>query len=92
MRTGWQIALNAMQDPEVNLILLDELNIALTYGYLPVAEAIEGLRTRLPHQHVVVTGRDAPSELIDYADLVTEMREVKHPFKTGVQAQAGIEF
>ncbi len=92
VRTGWQIALNAMQDPEVNLILLDELNIALTYGYLPVAEAIEGLRTRLPHQHVVVTGRDAPSELIEYADLVTEMREVKHPFKAGVQAQAGIEF
>lgn len=92
VRTGWALAVQAMQDPEVSFVLLDELNIALAYDYLPVAEALAALRGRLPHQHVVITGRDAPAELVEYADLVTEMREVKHPFKTGVQAQAGIEF
>ena len=92
VRTGWAIAVQAMQDPEVSLVLLDELNIALAFDYLPVDEAIAALRERQPHQHVVITGRDAPAELIDYADLVTEMREVKHPYKSGVQAQAGIEY
>ena len=92
VRTGWEIAVQAMQNPEVSLVLLDELNIALAFDYLPVAEAIAALRARRPHQHVVITGRDAPAELIDYADLVTEMREVKHPYKSGVQAQAGIEY
>ncbi len=92
VRTGWAIAVQAMQDPAVSFVLLDELNIALAYDYLPVDEAIVALRVRQPHQHVVLTGRDAPPELVDYADLVTEMREVKHPFKAGVQAQAGIEF
>jgi cob(I)alamin adenosyltransferase len=92
VRTGWAIALQAMQNLEVSFILLDELNIALAYDYLPVDEVLAALRERFPHQHVVITGRDAPHELLDVADLVTEMREVKHPFKTGVQAQAGIEF
>ncbi len=92
VRTGWEIALHAMQDPEVAFVLLDELNIALAYDYLPVEEALAGLRSRLPHQHVAITGRDAPASLIEYADLVTEMREVKHPFKAGIQAQAGIEY
>jgi cob(I)alamin adenosyltransferase len=92
VRIGWEIAVRAMQDPEVSLVLLDELNIALAYDYLPVDEALAALRSRLPHQHVVITGRDAPAELIEAADLVTEMREVKHPFMAGVQAQAGIEF
>ncbi|MFT3829701.1 MAG: cob(I)yrinic acid a,c-diamide adenosyltransferase [Opitutaceae bacterium] len=92
VRTGWALAVQAMQDPEVSFVLLDELNIALAYDYLPVDEALTALRARLPHQHVVVTGRDAPAALVEYADLVTEMREVKHPFKAGVQAQAGIEF
>lgn len=92
VRTGWEIAVQAMQNPDVSLVVLDELNIALAYDYLPVDEAIAALRVRQPHQHVVITGRDAPAELVEYADLVTEMREVKHPFKAGVQAQAGIEF
>ncbi len=92
VRTGWAIAVQAMQDPEVSLVLLDELNIALAYDYLPLDEALAALRERLPHQHVILTGRDAPAGLVDYADLVTEMREVKHPFRAGVQAQAGIEF
>ena len=92
VRTGWEIAVQAMQDPEVSLILLDELNIAMAFDYLPVDEVLAALRERQPHQHVVFTGRDAPAELIEHADLVTEMREVKHPYKAGVQAQAGIEY
>jgi len=92
VRTGWAIAVQAMQDPDVSLVLLDELNIALAFDYLPVDEVLAALRARQPHQHVILTGRDAPAELIDQADLVTEMREVKHPYKSGVQAQAGIEY
>ncbi len=92
VRTGWEIAVQAMQDPEVSLVLLDELNIALAFDYLPVDEVLGALRERQPHQHVVFTGRDAPAELIEQADLVTEMREIKHPFRTGVQAQAGVEY
>lgn len=92
VRTGWEIAVQAMQDPDVSLVLLDELNIALAFDYLPVDEVLAALRERQPHQHVIFTGRDAPAELIEHADLVTEMREVKHPYKAGVQAQAGIEY
>jgi len=92
VRTGWAIAVQAMQDPDVSLVLLDELNIALAFDYLPVDEVIAALRERQPHQHVIFTGRDAPAELIEHADLVTEMREVKHPYRAGVQAQAGIEY
>ncbi len=92
VRTGWEIAVQAMQDPEVSLVLLDELNIAMAFDYLPVDEVLAALRERQPHQHVVFTGRDAPAELIEQADLVTEMREIKHPFRAGIQAQAGIEY
>lgn len=92
VRTGWAIAVQAMQDPEVSLVLLDELNIAMAFDYLPVDEVLAALRERQPHQHVVFTGRDAPAELIEQADLVTEMREIKHPFRAGIQAQAGIEY
>ena len=92
VRTGWEIAVQAMQDPEVSLVLLDELNIALAFDYLLVDEVLAVLRERQPHQHVVFTGRDAPAELIEQADLVTEMREIKHPFRAGIQAQAGIEY
>jgi cob(I)alamin adenosyltransferase len=91
-REGWELALSALRNPEVQFVLLDELNIVLACDYLPVAEVIAGLKSRAPGQHVVVTGRGAPPELIEAADLVTEMREIKHPFKTGVQAQVGVEF
>ncbi len=91
-RQGWDHARAAFQDPAVQCVLLDELNLALAYDYLPVAEVIAALRTRAPGQHVVITGRGAPAELIAAADLVTEMTEVKHPFQDGVKAQAGVEF
>lgn len=81
-----------MADPEIRLVVLDELNIALRYDYLPLAEVVEALRSRRPDLHIVVTGRNAKPELIEAADLVTEMTLVKHHFAAGVKAQAGIEF
>jgi cob(I)alamin adenosyltransferase len=89
---AWETAKALMADPEIDLIVLDEINIALRYDYLPLAEVIETLKTRRPGLHVVVTGRNAKRELIDAADLVTEMTLVKHHFAQGVKAQAGIEF
>jgi len=81
-----------MDDPEIRLLVLDELNIALRYDYLPLAEVVETLASRRPDLHIVVTGRNAKPELIAVADLVTEMTLVKHHFAAGVKAQAGIEF
>jgi len=81
-----------MADPSYRTVLLDELNIVLRYDYLPVAEVVAALTARRPDLHVIVTGRNAPDELITAADLVTEMTLVKHPFREGVKAQAGIEF
>ncbi len=89
---AWDTAKALMADPEIDLIVLDEINIALRYDYLPLAEVIETLKARRPGIHVVVTGRNAKRELIEAADLVTEMTLVKHHFAQGVKAQAGIEF
>jgi len=89
---AWDTAKALMADPEIDLIVLDELNIALRYDYLPLAEVVETLKARRPGLHVVVTGRNAKRELIEAADLVTEMTLVKHHFAQGVKAQAGIEF
>ena len=91
-REGWAIACDYLSNPDVRFLLLDELNIALAHDYLPVGEIIKAVRSRAPGKHVVITGRGAPQSLIDAADLVTEMREIKHPFAAGVRAQAGIEF
>ena len=91
-REGWDIALGLFKNPEIDFVLLDELNIVLQYEYLPKAEVIAALRAKRRDLHIVITGRGALPELIEAADLVTEMRELKHPFKTGVKAQAGIEF
>lgn len=91
-REGWELACGYFKDPAVDFVLLDELNIVLKYDYLAKDEVLAALRTKPPMQHVVITGRDALPELIELADLVTEMREIKHPFEMGVKAQAGIEF
>jgi len=85
-------AKEVMADPEIRLLVLDELNIALRYDYLPLAEVVATLAARRPGLHVVVTGRNAKPELIEAADLVTEMTLVKHHFAAGVKAQEGIEF
>jgi cob(I)alamin adenosyltransferase len=91
-REGWERVLKLLGDPDLKFLLLDELNIVLAYGYLPVPEVVEALKDKRADLHVVVTGRGAPPELIALADLVTEMKEIKHPFAHGIQAQAGIEF
>lgn len=89
---AWAMALSLMAQPEVRLVILDELNIALRYEYLALAEVVAALQARRPDLHVVVTGRNAKAELIEAADLVTEMTLVKHHFAAGVKAQEGIEF
>jgi cob(I)alamin adenosyltransferase len=89
---AWAVAREMMGDKRFRLIVLDELNIALRYGYLPLDEVVATLAARRPGLHVVVTGRNAKPELIEAADLVTEMSLVKHHFGVGVKAQEGIEF
>ncbi|MBX2805991.1 MAG: cob(I)yrinic acid a,c-diamide adenosyltransferase [Hyphomicrobiales bacterium] len=90
---AWEKAKELILVPAIRFILLDELNIALRYGYVPLEEVISFLRDNKPDDtHVVITGRNAADELIDIADLVTEMTLVKHPFRSGVKAQPGIEF
>jgi cob(I)alamin adenosyltransferase len=91
-RAAWEAAQAMLQDPELHMVILDELNIVLRKDYLPLAEVIAGLRARRPDLHVVVTGRNAKPELIEAADLVTEMTLIKHPFRAGVKAQLGIEY
>jgi cob(I)alamin adenosyltransferase len=89
---AWDEARAQMARPEVSLVVLDELCIALRYEYLDLAEVVGTLTARRDGLHVVVTGRNAPAALVEAADLVTEMQAVKHPFKAGVKAQEGIEF
>jgi len=91
-RKAWDAAKEMIADPSYNLVLLDELNIVLRYDYLPLDEVIETLQAKPEMTHVIVTGRNAKEELIGIADLVTEMTQVKHPFRDGVKAQVGIEF
>ncbi|HEY8595007.1 MAG TPA: cob(I)yrinic acid a,c-diamide adenosyltransferase [Devosiaceae bacterium] len=91
-REAWEEAKKMIADPSYKMVLLDELNIVLRYDYLPLDEVIEVLRNKPRDTHVIVTGRNAKDELIEIADLVTEMTEIKHPFRAGVKAQAGIEF
>ena len=88
----WETAKALMQDPALKLIVLDEINIALRYDYLPLGEVVQTLKARRPDLHLVVTGRNAKREMIEAADLVTEMTLVKHHFASGVKAQAGIEY
>ena len=89
---GWERAKELIRDDRHQMVLLDELNIVLRYDYLPLDEVLDTLRRKPRDLHVVVTGRNAKPELIELADLVTEMTMVKHPFRAGVKAQRGIEF
>jgi cob(I)alamin adenosyltransferase len=91
-RAAWKEAKRMLADPALHLVILDELNIVLRKDYLPLAEVVDGLLAKRPDLHVVVTGRNAKKELIDAADLVTEMTLVKHPFRSGVKAQLGVEY
>ncbi len=91
-RAAWEKAKTLIADGEHQMVVLDELNIVLRYDYLDIAEVVAALRARPTMKHVVATGRNAKEELIEAADLVTEMEQVKHPFRAGVKAQVGIEF
>lgn len=92
-QAGWKIAKEQILDPEIRFVLLDEINIALRYDYLDIDEVVDFLLHQKPEMtHVCLTGRNAKPELIEAADLVTEMTLVKHPFRDGIKAQKGVEF
>ncbi|WP_022702856.1 cob(I)yrinic acid a,c-diamide adenosyltransferase [Pseudorhodobacter ferrugineus] len=92
-QAGWAKAKELILDPEIQFVLLDEINIALRYDYLDIAEVVAFLHDHKPPMtHVVLTGRNAKEELIELADLVTEMTLIKHPFRSGVKAQKGVEY
>ena len=88
---AWDHALRMLNNPNISLVLLDELNVALKYNYLDTSHVIRALEQRPCHQHVIITGQAAKPELIEIADTVTDMREIKHAFKSGGCAQKGIE-
>jgi len=90
--TAFEKAIAMMTSGDYDLLVLDEINIALRYDYLSVETVLEALKMRSDRTSIVLTGRDAKPSLCDYADLVSEMREVKHPFKMGIKAQRGIDF
>ena len=89
---AWQQAKLMMEDPSYSMILMDELNIVLRYNYIALEEVIETLKGKRENLHIIVTGRNAKESLLDLADLATEMTMLKHPFRSGFKAQAGIEF
>ena len=89
---AWEQAAQLLRDPSFDMVILDELNIVLRYDYLPLEEVLEELRTKREMLHVVITGRNAKEELMELADLVTEMKPIKHPYKAGIKAQRGVEF
>ena len=89
---AWGRSCEFLRDPSYAMVILDEFNIALQHGYVGLDDVLPMLRARPPMQHVVITGRGAPAALIEEADLVTEMKQVKHPFRKGIKAQAGVEY
>jgi len=90
-QAAWNMACGMLRNPDIALVVLDEINIALKLRYIEIGQVLEALRNRPVMQHVVLTGRAAPDALIEYADTVTEMRPIKHAFDMGIQAQKGIE-
>ena len=89
---AWEASRAMLADPAYRMVVLDEINVALRYELVDLAEVLEAVAARPVHQHAVLTGRNAPEALIEAADLVTEMTLVKHPFRAGIKAQAGVEF
>jgi cob(I)alamin adenosyltransferase len=90
---GWEVAKEKITSNNYDVIVLDEFTYAMRFNWLDTNQVIDWLKTNKPAElHLVITGRDAPAELIEYADLVTEMLEVKHPYQQGILAQAGVEF
>ncbi len=91
-KKAWERCKEILVDPKYQLVIFDELNYVMKYNFLPVVEVIEGLKSKPALTHVIVTGRNAPQALIDMADLVTEMKCIKHPYQQGIKAQPGIEY
>lgn len=91
-RAAWEQAKEFILDDKHDMVLCDELNIVLRYDYLPIEEILEVLAQKPEMKHVIITGRNAKDELVEFADLVTDMTQIKHPFRSGVKAQVGIEF
>ena len=91
-RHAWEVARGKLASGDYQLLILDELTYAATYGWVPTEEIVAGLQARSPKTNVVVTGRDAPAEIVDLADTVTEMRKVKHAYDRGIKAIKGIEY
>ena len=91
-RHAWQVAREKLASGDYDLLILDELTYAMTFGWVPVADVVQGIRERAPHTNVVVTGREAPQELIDVADTVSEVHMVKHAYEQGIKARRGIEY
>jgi len=92
VREAWQAASVEILSGKYDLVILDEINYALSYGFLPVEDVVDFLKKKPEMLHMILTGRDARPEVIEIADMVTEMREIKHPFREGIVAQKGIEF
>lgn len=90
-REGWEVASRMLSDPAFNLVILDELTYTINYGYLDSAEVLAGIQARPPMQHVIITGRAASQALMDAADTVTELMDVKHAWRAGIKAQPGID-
>ena len=91
-RKAWDFGKAAMQSGKYQLIIFDEINYVLDYGFLPLEEVVEALQTKPESVHIVLTGRNAKPEIVEIANLVTEMKKIKHPFDEGIVAQRGIEF
>ena len=91
-RTAWEQAVRLLRDTSFDMVILDELNLIIHYDYLPLAEVLMELRNKREMLHVVITGRNANAALIELADLVTDMKVVKHPYTAGIKAQKGVEF
>ena len=91
-RHAWTVAREKLASGDFDLMILDEVTYAVKYGWVPVEEVVDGVRGRAPRTNVVITGRDAPEELVEVADTVTEMRKVKHAYDQGIKAKKGIEY
>ena len=91
-RRGWNKAVELLRDPSFDMVILDEMNIVLKYEYLPLDEVLAELAAKREMLHVIITGRNAKAGLIELADLVTEMTQIKHPYRSGIKSQRGIEF
>jgi cob(I)alamin adenosyltransferase len=89
---AWRQCRERIESGNYDIVIMDEMTYCFSFGWLELDEVLEVLRNRAPDMHIIITGRDAPEALVEYADLVTEMREVKHPYQLGIKAQAGIEF